>query len=150
MIGGGTYYVSTTGSDSNPGTKSSPWAHSPGMVGWSGNTALAPGDTVYFENTGTWTYESASKYFLNTVSDGITYDGSSWGNGTRAILRAGYDYSSSLSVFEIVHSNITVKGFDIDGNSKWVNGISMNWPSGGYTHKNISNITVDNSIVRNW
>ncbi len=48
-----TYYVSTSGADSNNGTsKSTPWAHLPGMpaaTGTAGSYSAVAGDTFYLE-----------------------------------------------------------------------------------------------------
>ena len=82
---GATYYVSSsTGSDSNNGTTTgTPWAHCPGMVGWTGSGSLSAGDTVYFNSSDTWTITVANTNFLVIVG-GVTYDGDTWGGGTRA------------------------------------------------------------------
>ena len=59
----GTYYVSTSGSDSNSGTStSSPWQHAPGMSGCSGNCATKKpqaGDQIILRGGDVWHYNSA-------------------------------------------------------------------------------------------
>jgi hypothetical protein len=59
-----TYYISTSGSDSNNGTSNStPWLHAPGMTGCSANCASkspAPGDRFILRGGDTWHYNSAA------------------------------------------------------------------------------------------
>lgn len=54
-----TYYVSTSGSDSNSGTsESSPWAHIPGMATWTGSHTPAAGDSFILRGCDVWTNSS--------------------------------------------------------------------------------------------
>jgi hypothetical protein len=57
-----TYYVSTSGSDSNNGTsKTTPWAHAPGMASCSGvcaSTSPKPGDQFILRGGDTWASSS--------------------------------------------------------------------------------------------
>ena len=121
------YYVSTSGSDTNPGTEASPWSSATKVY----NTAQA-GDTAYFKNTDAWA--SASLPMIQ-VKGGVTYDGSSWGGGTRATLRATAnlpgDNPTPIVYFQADHASYqtVVTGFDIDGFNKTVNGVGVNWPS---------------------
>lgn len=59
-----TYYVSTSGSDSNNGTsQSTPWLHAPGMSGCSANCAAktpAAGDRFILRGGDVWHYNSAA------------------------------------------------------------------------------------------
>lgn len=51
----GTYYISTSGSDSNSGTtESSPWAHLPGMATWAGSYTPSAGDTFTLRGCDDW------------------------------------------------------------------------------------------------
>lgn len=51
---GTTYYVAANGSDSNNGTKTTPWAHLPGMATWTGKYAPVPGDTFILRGCDVW------------------------------------------------------------------------------------------------
>ncbi|MCK4235248.1 hypothetical protein KAX75_12525, partial [candidate division WOR-3 bacterium] len=89
VLNGATYYVDNShpqANDSNPGTESLPWEHSPGMPGWSGSAELQAGDAVYFNSECTWTVSSGDA--IIQVAGGVTYDGKTWGSGSRAILQA--------------------------------------------------------------
>jgi hypothetical protein len=125
-----TYYVANApfGDDSHPGTESEPWEHCPGMPGWTGSATLEPGDTVYFDSGGTW--ETASGSALLQVVGGVTYDGSTWGTGTRATLRAtGYLHRSVVNLMEDDPVEPTViRGFEVDVNGQETSGIAINWP----------------------
>jgi hypothetical protein len=127
---GATYYVANAplGNDSNPGTESEPWEHCPGMPGWAGIATLEPGDTVYFDSGGTW--ETSSGSALLQVVGGVTYDGGTWGSGTRATLRAtGYLHRSVINLMEDDPSEPTVvRGFEVDANGQETSGIAINWP----------------------
>ena len=74
-----TYYISTSGSDSNSGTStSSPWQHAPGMSGCTSNCASkspAAGDRFIFKGGDTWHYSAS----LGTKGLPWTITG---GNGT--------------------------------------------------------------------
>jgi hypothetical protein len=137
-----TYYVSPTGDDRNSGSNpSTPWEHCPGMNGYSGTGSLKSGDIVYFDNAGTWT-SAGGDYYLQTTA-GVTYDGATYGSGTRAKLVAGYTHAS---VVLIKVSNVTFTGFEIDVNDKDTCGITLNWPE---SSSNISTITISNCSVHN-
>lgn len=127
--GASTYYVANGGNDSGPGTDVAPWARCPGMPGWTGTHVLQPGDVVYFDSGGTWSAGSGEAAVIPVVG-GVTYDGSSWGSGTRATLRA----TGALwrSVVFIEHDDPTeetvVRGFHIDVNDQTTTGVGVNWP----------------------
>jgi hypothetical protein len=127
---GATYYVANAplGNDANPGTESEPWAHCPGLSGWTGSATLEAGDTVYFDSGGTW--EAASDSALLQVVGGVTYDGSAWGSGTRATLRATGDlHRSVINLMEDDPVEPTViRGFEVDANGRETSGIAINWP----------------------
>jgi hypothetical protein len=116
------------GNDDNPGTETEPWAHCPGMPGWTGNAVLQPGDIVYFASSGVW--ETSEGNALLQISGGVVYDGSSWGTGERATLRmTGYVRRSVINVMED-HPELptVIRGFHVDSNGQVVSGITVNWP----------------------
>lgn len=124
------YYVdSMTGEDTNPGTMSQPWEHCPGMGGWAASQTLAPGDVVYFNSGSTW--QESSGEALLIVTGGVTYDGATWGSGTRATFRAGASlnaYGDSLIRFAAddgTHETV-VRGFEVDLDGHAASGIVIN------------------------
>jgi hypothetical protein len=128
---GATYYVDNShpqADDSNPGTESLPWEHCPGMPGWSGSTELEAGDIVYFNNAATWTISSGNA--IVQVVGGVTYDGTTWGSGSRAILRATGGLARSVINFMTDHPTepTVVRGFEVDANGQLTSGIGLNWP----------------------
>jgi hypothetical protein len=128
---GATYYVDIDhpqASDSNPGDESLPWKHCPGMPGWSGSAELQAGDIVYFNNAATWTVSSASA--IIQVVGGVTYDGKTWGSGSRATLRATGGLARSVINFMTDHPTepTVVRGFEVDANNQLTSGIGINWP----------------------
>jgi hypothetical protein len=127
-----TYYVDKdhpSTIDSGPGTESKPWKHCPGLTGWTGSANLSAGDTVYFDSGDVWTGSSGNSFLQ--VTGGVTYDGSTWGSGTRATLRATGSFKRA--VVNIMDDHLThetvVKGFHVDVNDMKANGITVNWPS---------------------
>ncbi|MCE5211851.1 MAG: hypothetical protein LLG40_09890 [Deltaproteobacteria bacterium] len=143
-----TYYVKTGGNDSAAGTSDgTAWAHCPGMVGWSGAAILAPGDTIKFRSQDSW---NASDSFLmistaGTTGSRITYDGSSYGTGTKAtFLVTGR--SSLYAVVQIRVSNITFTGFKVDTNKFPLSGIAVGYSSPSPAG-DIENITVSECEV---
>jgi hypothetical protein len=121
------YYADSSGSDSNPGTESQPWAHCPGMEGWAGSAALEPGDVVYLSSSGTWTAGDTAS-LLEPVG-GVTYDGSSWGGGTRAVLRATGELGRAVVAFREDHPTLptVVRGFEVDGGDQLTAGVIFDW-----------------------
>jgi hypothetical protein len=123
-----TYFVSSSsGNDSNPGTSIAPWERCPGLTGWSGTINLLPGDIIYFRNTDVWTSSTGSS-LLEPVG-GVTYDGSTWGNGNRAKLRALIDYGRGVVTFRDDHPTrpTAVQGFEVDANDTVSAGIVFDW-----------------------
>lgn len=143
-----TYYVDNrAGSDSNPGTSNQPWKYSPGMAGWSGNASLSAGDIVYFNSGAVWTGSGGSS--LLEAKGGVTYDGSTWGSGTRATFQANGSFSRSVINIMSDHSSIetVVRGFHVNANRQSTSGMTVNWPNSimltGAT-KRIENCVVHN------
>lgn len=124
------YYVAANGSDSNAGSSASPWAHCPSMNGWSGSASLQPGDVVYFKNSDTWTNPSGD--YVLRMTGGVTYDGSSWGSGTRAVLRAS---GSAYLVVKWINDDdayeTVLSGFELNGGDM-ATGVGMGSPSAPY------------------
>jgi hypothetical protein len=94
------------------------------MAGWNGDETLNPGDIVYFDSAGTW--GGGSEMYLLTLTGGVTYDGNSWGTGTRATLRPTSSLSQAVVTFlSDDPSNPTViRGFEIDASIGRCTGIS--------------------------
>lgn len=143
-----TYYVKTGGSDSGPGTQGQPWANCPGMPNWGGTATLTGGDTVYFDNQSSWTSSTDPVNLIATggSSSVITYDGMSWGAGTRAKFTAGAPVGGNtgrLSVVQIEQSNVVLKGFEIDGSQVHDFGVDVGTLADG----NADNITVRDCLI---
>jgi hypothetical protein len=132
-----TYYVKSGGNDEAAGTSDElAWATIAKV-----NATVTSGDTVYFRSQDTWT----GTLPVLVAKAGVTYDGSTYGAGTRATLQCttgGIDYNK-YAVVHVFASSVTLRGLDIDGNELDVGGIYI-----GYNiEANISGITVDNCIV---
>ena len=135
---GATYYVKAGGNDSLSGlSDATAWATIAKV-----KATVTSGDTVYFRSQDTW---SSSSLPVLAASAGVTYDGSTYGSGTRATLKAtgGYATNSIDGVVNIFASNVTFKGFEVDGNTQITGGIYI----GTHALASISNIKVDNCIV---
>ncbi len=143
------YYVAVNGSDTNTGTDyTSPWLRCPGMIGWTGDAKLEPGDTVFFRNTDTW--EAHEGQSMVQVVGGVTYDGQSWGDGDRAVLRASG--ALNRAVINIMEDDeiypTVIRGFVVDANDFVTSGITINWP---HADRDLTGATkrVENCLVRN-
>jgi len=133
------YYVKNGGNDSLDGlSDETAWATIEKV-----EATILYGDTIYFRSNDTW--ESIGSYArMLTAVAGVTYDGSTYGNGTRAILKPIEDQSvMELGVVDLSESNVTFMGFEIDGNQKVTEGITV----GHHATKHISNIIIDNVVV---
>jgi len=145
-----TYYVKNGGNDSDAGTSASPWAHCPGMVGWTGNATLSNGDTVFFDKASTFSSNSTTTVLLRLTTAGVTYDGSSWGEtGTRAIIEATSGYTGGASgadrpIIYILASNVTFTGFEVDGNQTRSSGIMVGYK---LASGNVSGVIINNCII---
>lgn len=137
-----TYYVKTGGNDNAAGTSdATAWAHCPGMSGWSGSTTPRSGDIVLFRSQDTWT-SSSNPAVLNATA-GVTYDGGSYGSGTRAKFQKSGNINC---VIQIIVSDVTIKNIEADANSKNGNGIEVNYNN---AYQDIANVTINNCIVHN-
>ena len=123
------YYVSTTGDDNDTGiSPDTPWQNCPGMQGWTGSATLAAGDTVYFNSEDTW--EVSGGAAVLQVIGGVYYDGTTWGNGTRAVFRTSADLTRSVIAILKDHETIptVVRGFEADAGGTITTGVGINHP----------------------
>ena len=97
-----TYYVKTGGNDSLDGkSDGQAWATTSKV-----ESTVTNGDTVYFRSQDTWS-SSGTPLVLNATA-GVTYDGSTYGSGTRAkfVGTAG----ANSGVYEVVRIFAVVGG----------------------------------------
>jgi len=128
------------GNDSNSGLSGYPVATITRALAVSGS-----GDNVYFCSQGIWTNASTATVF--TAESGVTYDGSTYGTGTRAKILTGHETSfGHVAAVSISVSDVTFKGFEVDGDSNSYNtyGIYIGEEVSSGT---ISNITIENCVV---
>jgi hypothetical protein len=120
------YYVDqTAGNDAAAGTITTPWKNAPGMTSWAGTKNLAAGDIVYFDRGDTWTVSGGSQGFY--LVGGVTYIGDTWGNGSRAKIRATSAFDAGVVRFRDHATVATVfQGFEVDANGQVANGIDIN------------------------
>lgn len=132
---GATYYVKSGGNDSLNGlSDANAWATIAKV-----KAAVTSGDTVYFRSQDTWT--SATLPTLTTTA-GVTYDGKTYGSGTRATITTTQD-NNHLGIVQIPTNNVTFKGFTIDGADHITNGINMCL----YCDTNVDSVAIDDCIV---
>ena len=132
------YYISAAGSNSNC-TSESPCALATAV------SSAISGETIFFKSDDTWTNASVATVLSATA--GVTYDGSTYGGGTRAKILIGHETAvGNTAAVSISASNVTFKGFEVDGDSNSYNTygiyIGENVSSG-----TISNITIDNCVI---
>ena len=115
------YYVASDGSGANC-TSGDPCAIA------TAQTASSAGDTIYFDNTDTWT-ATGGTYWLS-AKGGVLYDGETWGGGTRATVTLTGNYTSVLYI-GADHATYTteIKGFKVNINSNQSSGANINWPA---------------------
>ena len=135
---GATYYVKNGGNDSLDGlSDATAWATIQKV-----QATVRSGDTVYFRSQDTWS--SSGSPTVLTATAGVTYDGSSYGSGTRAKFVATAAVSVPyFSVVRIEVSNVTFKGFEIDGGKVYCYGIDIGYNATG----DITGNTIDNCVV---
>jgi len=137
---GAKYYVKATGNDILDGlSDETAWA-SIGKV----TATVSSGDTVYFRSQDTWEAPTGSRVL--TAKAGVTYDGSSYGSGTRARLKAKGPQTATPTgngVVGIFASDVTLRGFEIDGGRYHNSGIVV----GYHATSPIANITIDDVVV---
>lgn len=142
-----TYYIKTGGNDASAGTSDeTAWATTARVMATTGySNIVTSGDTVYFRSQDTWS-SSGTPLVLNATA-GVTYDGSTYGSGTRAkfVGTAGAN-SGVYEVVRIFVSNVIFKGFEIDGGAKYDTiGINV----GHRVSADIANVTIQNCVVHN-
>ena len=132
-----TYYVKNGGNDSAAGTSdATAWASIAKV-----EATVKSGDTVYFRSQDTWTSTSAA---VLIATAGVTYDGATYGSGTRAKFFAGADeVYNHPAIVEIGVGNVTFRGFEVDGTGHFNGGIYV----GTTAANDMSNVTVDNCVV---
>jgi len=132
------YYISAAGSGSSC-TSESPCALATAVA------AAGSNDTIFFKSDDTWTNASVATV-LDAVA-GVTYDGSTYGSGTRAKILTGHEvsYGHSATV-SIGVSNVTFKGFDVDGDNNSYNTYGI-YIGEGISGETISSITIDNCVI---
>jgi hypothetical protein len=116
-----TYYIAANGSDSNDGlSKTSPWAHMPGMRTWTGTQTPRPGDTLILRGCDTWgnssfpikwTWSGTSTSNITVDRDTSWYNTASCSAWNRAIfdaqgtaIQAPECNGSNLNWFMLVNS----------------------------------------------
>ena len=122
------YYIASGGSGESC-TSESPCALATAL------TASTSGDTIYFRSQDIWTGNS----IMIAARAGVTYDGSTYGTGTRATLKPS---GGSNHVITINVSGVTVKGFELDLNSLAVGGIQTK-----AAYSDINGTVIDDCVI---
>ena len=138
-----TYYVKNGGNDNLDGlSDATAWATIAKV-----QAKVTNGDTVYFRSQDTW--EGANS-LLNCTS-GVTYDGSTYGSGLRATLRATSRVNNSYGIVQLYNSGVTFRGFKVDSNKLSIGGIYIGGtsptPSGDISYITVHNCEVTNGIT---
>ena len=136
-----TYYIAANGSDSNNGSKASPWLHAPGMKGCSNSCASTnpqPGDQFIFRGGDTWHYSAGSPVGLpwtwkwsgssgNPIYIGVDTNWSASGTWSRPVLTMDnplstgqpssctYDDNDNTAVALSSVGNVTFDNFEFTG-----------------------------------
>ena len=154
-----TYYVSTSGSDSNNGlTQATPWK----TLGWAEDHATAPGDIIALKRGDEWSSTNALG-ITHGGADGnpIIWDGSLWGSGANAIISASGNHpdpsgakdQGGAAIVCITHAkNVTFQNITIDGKNYycygWVVGgdpsMAQAWDQGGE-----QNLILQDCVIKN-
>lgn len=135
-----TYYVDyAAGSDAASGTSAATaWKHCPGDPNATGNAniSLSPGDTVYFHGGVTY-HGNIGLNWSGTPGNPITYDGTTWGSGARAILTDDHNQTSTVEMDSggASRSYLTITGLEF-------------YAIGGYADNDpVQNLTPDTAAV---
>ncbi|SPF40173.1 exported hypothetical protein [Candidatus Sulfotelmatobacter kueseliae] len=165
----GTYYIAANGSDSNNGTsKTTPWAHLPGMATWTGSHTPVAGDTFILRGCDVWSNANFSILWSWSGATGnrIQIGGldKTWYNSTncpsgwnRPVFNAG---------------NAVMNGTECSGDSRgtntnsfiyntgahnfwsWIELKGLYWASGcggiADTHAVAGDVIYDNLYVHKW
>jgi HYDIN/CFA65/VesB-like, Ig-like domain len=138
---GTTYYVSTSGSDSNNGiSTSSPWKTVAHVVGF--EPSLRAGDCVLFQRGGVWNEELKISNVHGSQSYPITFG--NYGTGNRPVIDGGstrpYGIVGGSASGQAANSYVTIDGFEV-----------RNATSGGIIFSYLAQpgITIQNNYVHN-
>jgi len=138
---GRTYYVSNSGSDTNPGSSTaSPWKTVAKVITF--EPSLAGGDCILFQRGGVWYEQLTISNVHGTQSAPITFG--NYGSGNLPVLDGGstrpYGIVDGSSSGQSASSYVTVDGFEI-----------RNTTSGGiiFSYLVQPGITIQNNYVHN-
>jgi chitodextrinase len=146
-----TYYVSPSGSDSNPGTLSAPWK----TVGRVNNASLAPGDSVLFQGGQTFTGSTLSPSSAGAAGSPITFG--SYGsaratisNGNGAVWIQGKSYLTFDNLrLTTENANGVIFAGAGSANSNYITLRNSLLENAGYAGINIPNSTDHNWLIEN-
>jgi hypothetical protein len=167
---GKTYYVSPNGSDSNPGTKSSPWATLQKAESRvvAGDTVIVRdgiytdeqnGSTLFVRRSGTNNIEGSGLIvFRAENAHGAIIDGKKRNRTGINIYRAnyrrfeGFEIKDSINGIFITGDNIYIYNCKIHGMGRWyVNDNACDWSPGftgiGSRHDRTTNVTIDSCEI---
>lgn len=137
QAGGSTYFVATTGSDSNPGTEAQPFAtlqHAADLV--------APGDTVIVEDG---TYSTGAGSHVVTVNKGGTASDWVWfrSKNPRGAKIDGKGTGTSGFAFESQAGFVRIEGFEIFGMAANGSADAIECYGGGHDVEIVGNLIHD-------
>ncbi len=148
-----TYYVSTSGSDSNNGlSTSAPWA----TLSWAESHATAPGDIIALKKGDTWSLATSVVIkHGGTTGSPITWDGSLWGSGANGkILNTKDRGDGNNALVHFITSgshDVVFKNIIADGGNHQCFGIVIGYHSAisGNAQNNEHDITIDGCSILN-
>ncbi len=148
-----TYYVSTSGSDSNNGlSTSSPWA----TLSWAESHATAAGDIIALKKGDTWSLATSVVIkHGGTTGSPITWDGSLWGSGANGkILNTKDRGDGNNALVHFITSgshDVVFKNIIADGGNHQCFGIVIGYHSAisGNAQNNEHDITIDGCSILN-
>jgi uncharacterized repeat protein (TIGR02059 family) len=121
IVSATTYYVSTTGNNSNDGlTISTPWA----TLAWAESHATTAGDVIALKKGDIWLIDNVLDINSGGISGNpIIWDGSLWGTGANAIIKANSDGGGSPKWNSLTHiagcQYVTMQNITFDENNKF-------------------------------
>ena len=140
-----TYYVCSTGNDSNNGTTTgTPWLHAPGMSTFTGSYTAAGGDQILLCGGGTWHFgnSGASPYFATWTFTSSGSSGTCQVNPANTVVTTGCIYiGTSASWYVPITGTVNTSGTTVT----WVSGIRKPYacPTPGNSSNNLSNCAGD-------
>ncbi len=148
-----TYYVSTSGSDSNNGlSTSAPWA----TLSWAESHATAPGDIIALKKGDTWSLATSVVIkHGGTTGSPVTWDGSLWGSGANGkILNTKDRGDGNNALVHFITSgshDVVFKNIIADGGNHQCFGIVIGYHSAisGNAQNNEHDITIDGCSILN-